>query len=206
MIWDPAHSQEKRAARAVMDAAYAAGGASGDGILLDGARMSELAEAVQCFLETDGSGETMDAEHAVLLAAHALATTGEAHAGRKLLVLGSGLVEPSEWDVTGGEAVWAVDLQRMTMRSDAVLELVFYGALRLVVEAMADLWDATAGRGVLGLRNVCRTACGMLQGGRSPADLNAVTGEIKALCQDVLRRQAGQRGWDNVPRVLALGF
>jgi hypothetical protein len=176
----------------------------GDALQLDECQTTELAAAVAAFVEQyQDSGTYIDSGFLVMLASRALSSLGEAHAAHRLIVFGSGLVKPSEWEVTGGEEVWTLDLRQMTVRDDAALELVFFSSLNIVLASIADVWDASGGRGVLGLRHVCTTASALLGGGK-PRAVSALADEIRRTCEAKLTQVHGERSWSHVPEVMNL--
>jgi len=176
----------------------------GDVLALDDGQSSELAKAVASFLEEyQDSGSYVDSGYLVMLASRALTSLGERRAAHRLLVFGSGLVHPSEWEVTGGEEVWTLDLRQITVRNDAALELIFFAGLNIVLAAIADVWDPSDGRGILGLRHVCGTASALLGGGK-PGAVSALADEIRIVCEAKLSQVHGERRWRHVPKVMNL--
>ena len=107
-------------------------------------------------------------------------------------------------EVTGEEAIWAIDLKQMTIRDDSLIELVFFSSLNIVIEYMAGVWDETAGRGVLGLRHVCCTAEALLGGARNKPEIEKLAREIRAACVQRLEQLRDARGWKDAPFVMNL--
>jgi len=176
----------------------------GDALELDAGQASELATAVASFVEEyQDSGAFVDSGYLVMLASRALSSLGQKQAAHRLVVFGSGLVRPSEWEVTGDEEVWTLDLRQMTVRDDAPLELVFFSSLNIVLGSIVDVWDASEGRGVLGLRHVCSTASALLSGGK-PRAVSALADEIRKTCEAKLKQVHGERKWRHVPAVMNL--
>ena len=62
-----------------------------------------------------------------MLASQALRSIGHGATARRLLVFGTGLVRPAEWEISAGDSMWVLDLKQITVRSDASLELIFFG-------------------------------------------------------------------------------
>ncbi len=180
-------------------------GSSLSDFLGDDARAREVATAVAAFLESRGGHEqVVDSGYLVMLASQAMSAVGEVADARRMLVFGSGLVRPSEWEVTGGDEVWTIDLHRITVADGAPLELVFFNALGMVIESIADVWDTTSGRGVLGLRHVCLTALSLLGGKRRKGAVQSLVEEIKGVCGDRLARVRQQRQWASCPVIMNL--
>lgn len=94
------------------------------------------------------------------------------------------LVRPSRWLAGPGGVVWVLDLGRVRPGVEDGLDLALLQALRSLLGTVAPVWDATGGKGALGLR-----------GSAEPA---------RAFCGEVLRRMARERGWVSVPAVLDL--
>ena len=206
MIWIPQHRDADRQAALIAHlAGTIADCASEGGVCADPDEAAELASAVAAYLEAEtGSIEGIDAGYLVLLAVQAMSSVGEPDTARRLLVFGSGLVRPAEWEVTGGGDIWTLDLRRMMFAGDAPIELLFFNTLAMIVESLAEVWDATDGNGVLGLRHVYDSAVALLGDQRPEQALNAIAREIKDTCRTRLERAQRERGWDAVPRVMNL--
>lgn len=201
MIWDV--QDQSTACRSVV-VTYLAdeiNGICGKDVLLQTSDAEEVAHAVEDFLESRGTlvGES---RFLMVLAARALSGVGEGDAAKRVYLFGSGLVSPSEWEITGREAVWTVDLLRMSVNEESAHEMLLFVSLHLVIDAMAGVWDATGGRGTLGLRHVCETARALSgHDGRAAARAAA---EIRDWCSAKLRQLATRRSWADVPQVLNL--
>lgn len=175
-----------------------------EALQLDRQQAAELASAVAMYVEQhEESGAYVDSGYLVMLTSRALSTLGEQAAAHRLLVFGSGLVRPAEWEVTGGDAIWTLDLRRMSVRDDVVLELVFFNSLNIILSSIAEVWDATEGHGVLGLRHVCTTASALLGGGKSRA-VTALADEIRDACEAKLGQVQAERNWRYVPDIMNL--
>ncbi|MBL7115822.1 MAG: hypothetical protein ISS35_08650 [Kiritimatiellae bacterium] len=162
--------------------------------------LEELANSVASYVnETHGDG-AVHAGYLVMLSSQALTAVGEHQAARRMLVVGSGLMRPAKWEVSGEDTMWVLDLREMTVQADCQLEIVFFNCLTAVLDMMGDLWDQVAGRGVLGLRHVSTTAA-VLGGGTRGGDISR---EIREMCQDRLQQIAETNGWMQVPQVLDL--
>jgi len=175
-----------------------------DGTTMRPDTVEELGKAVELFLEESPSGGTVDADSVSLLASFALAGMGEHAAARKLLLFGSGLVMPSEWTVTGDEAMWVLDLRQMTVRAETCIEIVFFRCLDGVLGGVADVWDASLGRGVLGLQHISASAAALMGTSVDAVGVECLADEVRAFCSDRLEQIAAKRGWVQTPRVLDL--
>lgn len=171
---------------------------------LDETQIHELASAVaQHVGRSADSGMYVDSGYLVMLASRALFSIGERKAAHRLLVFGTGLVQPSEWEIRGGESIWTLDLGRMLLRADASLELVFFSSLNIVIECVSEVWDATDGRGSLGLRNVGSAVVGILPSGQKRKRA-AFADEIQRGCRAKLKQIGMARGWRHVPELLTI--
>jgi len=176
----------------------------GHDLHVDDGSLEEMARAIEQFLEFRDAGPVVDSKYVLMLASQALSSIGHDHAARRLLLFGTGLMRPSEWEVTGERAVWALDLREITVRDDAPLELLFFGSLSIILESIADVWDETGGRGVLGLRHVCMAASALLGKKGTRRELSQLSEEIKETCRGKLSQIQQQRAWEMTPEVLNL--
>jgi len=169
------------------------------------AQAEEIAVAVSAFLaEHELTDSFIDAGYLVMLASRAMSSIGEETSALRLVVFGTGMVRPSEWEVTGGKEVWTVDLKQMTVKESTSLELVVFNSLNIVLDSIADVWDGSRGRGVLGLRHVCTTATALLGVGRATKAVADLSDEIRSLCEAKLEQIRSNRHWDSVPEVMNL--
>lgn len=167
-------------------------------------QVQELARAVAAFIENECRGCYRDSDSLLLLASRALSSLGARQVARRLVISGKALVRPSEWEVTGQDAMWVLDLRQITVQKGAPLELVFFNCLRLILESIAEVWDSTKGAGVLGLRHVTMSAAALLGGEKSRKEIEAMGREIKDACRARLDTVRGARGWEGVPFVMDL--
>lgn len=204
MIWDPNTTSEPDDSAIV---SYITAGITmvcGENVPVDSCTIKELARAVESFLQQECDCSFADSKYLVMLASHALSSIGERHVARRLLVFGTGLVRPAQWEVTGEEAIWVLDLKQMTVRDDGFLELVFFNSLNIILESIADVWDESSGQGVLGLRHVYSTSLALLGCSRKKREAMALAEEIKTLCSGKLGEIRDERGWKDSPLVMNL--
>lgn len=202
MIWDPNSNKESdisMVSHVVAELTAAYGGKT-----LDPAGLQELVKAVELFLSQHCKPECVDTKYLVMLVSRALSSLGEGEAARRLLVFGTGMVRPAEWEVSRGQSMWILDLKRITVRSDTPLELTFFAGLAVVLECTADVWDLTRGSGTLGLKHVCQAATGLLCGTKQQRAISDLVGEIETLCERKLCQIGETRGWEAVPGVMNL--
>ena len=204
MIWIPNGDEPANGTSIVSHIESVIAENCGDALQLDEGQASDLAIAVASFLDQNyDSGSFVDSGYLVMLASRALSSVGESQAAHRLLVFGSGLVRPSEWEVTGGQDVWTLDLRQITVRESATLELVFFTSLNIVLASIADVWEQSQGHGFLGLRHVCDTASALLGGGNKKS-VAALSDEIKHACEAKLVQIHDDRLWDHVPSIMNL--
>ena len=204
MIWDPSREETPRRSALVAQLAAELSAVCGRDLSLSEMDSEELARAVEHFLEEDVGDEVVDPESLVLLAAQALQSLGKDQAARRFLVFGAGFVRPAEWEVTTGESMWVLDLKQISVLDHAPIELLFFSGLTLILEALADVWDGTQGRGVLGLRHVCSAVCCLLADPVKGRRSQALVDEVMQVCGRKLASLASARGWQECPRVLNL--
>ncbi len=204
MIWDPDAASDRSDSAIVSHISAEIKAVCGDDLAENQANVKELARAVEVFLEKEHDSPLVDSKYLVMLASRALSSIGEGDVARRLLVFGTGLVRPSVWEVSGGKAMWILDLKQMTVKDDSSLELFFFGCLNIVLDSIADIWDETKGEGTLGLQNVCPAAAGLLGKVGKKKEVWALAGEIRALCSKKLDQIRAARGWQAAPEVINL--
>ena len=158
MIWNPDTVSEETPSAVVAHVAAEIEALCGPDGVDKSVCLHELAKAVEHYVQEHTAGPCVDSQYLILLASQALSSIGSERAARRLYLLGSGMVRPSEWEVTGDQALWILDLKQLTVRDHASLELLLFNGLRIILESICDVWDETRGRGALGLRHVCSAA------------------------------------------------
>lgn len=171
--------------------------------LVNVSSVDEIARAVGAFLESNGGTTVVASDQLIMLISRALKSIGEGRAARRLLLIGTGMVRPSEWEVVGSDAMWIVDLKQISVWNSASLEMVFFNSVRAILDAIAEVWDEKSGQGALGLRHICATVSAM-EGRAGRKGVSGLATEIKELCGDRLAQLADERGWDYVPMVMDL--
>ena len=170
---------------------------------LDDTQIRELAASVATYArQSADSGVYVDSGYLVMLATRALQSIGSKRAAHRMMVFGTGLVRPSEWEIRGGGSVWTLDLGRMVLRKEVSIELVFFSSLNIVLDSVAEVWDATDGRGTLGLRHL-NTVATTLLASRKRRQAEFVE-EVMAACRAKLRQIGKARAWGHVPELLAI--
>lgn len=204
MIWNPQDSIAPSVPEAVFSISAEINDACSDRFLLDLQGIEELAKAVECALEEQDDLARDDSKQILLLASRALSSLGEEEAARRLAILGSGTVRPSEWHVVGGRDVWVLDLSQLLAGNGTGLELAFFIAINIVLESMADVWDESSGSVVLGLRHVSPAASKLAGNSSGKKAASALAAEIRMACERKLCRMRLVRGWRESPEVLSL--
>lgn len=178
--------------------------------------LEEVAAAVADYcLQRHGSA-ALPFEYLILLCARALCGCGEEHAAQDLLeayctiplrnlchpdtdagprlqALWSGytehMVHDEYWRCVAGDPFWVVDVSQLHEAADEILELEVYEPLVRLVSNTLQIFDASSGRGGLGIRG-----CGAL-----------ARGLRQAVCSQ-LSQQAAKRGWYDTPHVIVLSL
>jgi len=204
MIWDPSRypvdATDDLVARMSAEI-WALCAAEG---LADSVSLGDLAHAVASYVVKEEGAVPADRRDLAVLASRALDVLGRPHAARRLLVMGSGLARPAEWEITGDGAMWILDLRRIAVRDDCALEIVFFAGMSLVVETLAECWDDAGGQGVLGLRHVCSTAAQLLGKRGEHASVQRLVDDTIHLCGAKLEQARRERAWRDVPLVINL--
>ena len=204
MIWDPTittSGQNSVIASYIMDEL---GEVCGRDLVVNPANIEEMACAIESFLKNNGNPTAVDSKYLVMLASRALSSIGEKQAAQRLLLFGTGLIKPAEWEITNGESMWVLDLKQITVKNDVFLELIFLNSLHIILESIADVWDESDGRGTLGLRNICCVASSLLGASGKTKKMSSLAGEIKRLCDRKLEQIGDERGWSEFPQVMNL--
>lgn len=173
-----------------------------DSMGIDAGDVQEVAMAIECFLEEQPHASCVESDSLVMLASRALSSLGEDKAARKLLLFGTGMIKPSEWEVRRGGETWILDLKQLTVRNDAPLEMVLFAGLNAILESIADVWDASSGEGTLGLRHVCSVATELLGSGARGQE--AMVAELMNTCRAKFNQLKVERNWNAVPDVMNL--
>ena len=172
----------------------------GDSLNANEARMQEIAVAIEAVMDEQGEDALRDPHVFVALAAKALLSIGEELAARRLFLLGSGVVRPSEWEVAGDRAMWILDLKSVWTSSSGLCEMEVSGCLHRILESISDVWDEVDGRGVLGLMHVED----LEKSSNARGKRLCMSTEIMDLCTGKLNRIGLEKGWAECPSVIKL--
>jgi hypothetical protein len=168
---------------------------------LDSHELRELAAGIACHAE-ELPRPPAGRSDLSRLTARALGSLGRPDAARRVLVLGSGLVRSSEWLAASPRPVWALDLHRLLLRDADHLELALFLGLDVILDAIAGLWDASSGAGILGLRRSNAASRLLLGPATSRARIARLRREVRGVCEKRLEILAAERGWSDRPQVL----
>ncbi|MDP6524128.1 MAG: hypothetical protein QGI24_09245 [Kiritimatiellia bacterium] len=172
--------------------------------LIQSGNIYDIAHAVASFIDDSDHSHSVDSSYLVMLASQALSSIGEGEAAHRVYLFGTGMVRPAQWEVSGSEAMWVLDLREMTVLADADLEIVFFNSLAMILDSIAAVWDETGGNGVLGLRHVSSAVAALLGGFESKNQMQDLTSEIKDMCTCKLESVSQDRNWESVPLVMDL--
>ena len=168
-------------------------------------RLVAVAEGVAAYLaDTAGGGDAAADGRALDLMCRALEANGETGLARRIVVCGSTLVHPATWLTANGETFWIMDLARILECEKPCLELALFERTRSVLDTFADVWDATSGKGVLGLKNLEGSAKRVLGLGTDVQRTRRLCEEIHAFCADRMTHHHRLRQWTETPVVIGL--
>jgi hypothetical protein len=166
----------------------------------------EVARAVAAYVERSPETVCLESPRLAVLTSRALRSVGRERLASRMLVFGTGLVRSSVWTTAGGARTLVLDFRRIAWRSGECHELALFAALTSLLEYIADAWDETSGRGVLGLSRLSEAAAA-LAAGKGPSRRRATLAqEIRSHCGGILDRIAASRGWAHRPALLDLDF
>lgn len=169
------------------------------------APLAEAAQGVALYLDQiEVIPEELDPRQSRELLAHALDAAGEGVLARRIRLFGNRIIYPASWIACGRETVWVLDTRHLITSRDAGMEMILFERARIVLATFADVWDATSGRGFLGLKGLDVTAATVLGSTTSDRALRALTLELRALALRHLELFRIQRGWDTAPAILTL--
>lgn len=173
-------------------------------LLVDENNIDEIARAVEMFIRDELDCSCVNSNDLIMLASKAMASVGDSLVARRFLLFGSGMIRPSEWEVTSEDSMWILDLKQITFCEDAALELIFFNAIYLLLDAISDIWDESSGKGVLALRHVCSAASTLLGDTARTKERSILMREIVEVCEKKLHQIGAKRGWMEMPHVMNL--
>lgn len=205
MIWQDSHStgttRAKIADRLLTDVPTLCGNPA----LASHLPLAEAAQGVALYLDQiEVIPEELDPRQSRELLAHALDAAGEGVLARRIRLFGNRVIYPATWIACGRETVWVLDTRQLITSRDAGMEMIFFERIRIVLATFADVWDATSGKGFLGLKGVEVSATIILGAAASPRSVRPLTLEFRSLATRHLDYFRIRRGWDTAPAILTL--
>lgn len=167
--------------------------------------LCEAAQGVAAVLrERETFPQELDPHTACTLMSRALNAAGETSLARRLHLAGTSSVYAASWITAGQDTVWTLDVKRLTAGDSPCMELILFELLRGMLNDYADVWDATSGRGVVGLKGLNDVAVSILGARTTPLAIRLLTGEMRDYCARQLDRQRQQRGWNSTPVIMSV--
>jgi len=177
----------------------------GNPMLASHPTLAEAANGVALYLDQiEVIPEEMEPRQSRELLAHALDAAGEGGLARRIRLFGNRIIYPATWLACGRETVWVLDIRQLIATPDTGMELILFERIRIVLATFSDVWDATSGRGFLGLKGLVPTVETVMGTDAPPRLIRQLTSEIRALCARHLASFQTQRGWQTAPTLLTL--
>ena len=202
MIWDadPTDTPPARRELVAQVAAEIARVAPPDG---ESQRLAQdVAWAVAAYLERQPGACCVESPRVRLLICRALSASGAPEIARRLLLRNSSVVRCAESPLAPGAPAVTLDLGQLLAPGADRTELALFAGLACLLEAVAENWDASAGHGVLELRDLRRAAGGVLGCAPRHRRAGALAAETKAFCARKLTAVQQARGWRASPLVI----
>ncbi len=146
----------------------------------------------------------LDPHTTCTLMSHALQAAGETSLARRLHLAGTASVYAASWVTAGQDTVWTLDVKRLVAGDGPSMELILFERLRAILGDYADVWDATRGRGVVGLKGLNDVAASILGSHTTPSATRLLSGEMRDYCARLLDQQRQKRGWSSTPAIMSV--
>ena len=167
--------------------------------------LCEAAQGVAAVLrEQEKFPHELNPHSSCTLMSRALEAAGETSLARRLHLAGSSSVYAASWITAGKDTVWTLDVKRLMSGDAPCLELLLFERLRGMLEDFADVWDATGGRGVVGLKGLNDVAASILGSHTTPMATRLLAGEMRDYCAQHLDRQRKRRSWSSTPVIMSV--
>ncbi len=177
----------------------------GNPALVDSPILAEAASGVAAYLDQRRAAlKDLTPARSCTLVAHALEAAGNRDLARRLRIFSTALVYRDAWAVTGAETIWVVDAGQLLMPADPRVEIVLFERLRSVLTSFADVWDATHGHGIVGLKRLVDSARDVLGPRAHMQRVKDLAAELQCVGGLHLDRLRAQRGWQATPSLLRL--
>ncbi|MCX7590126.1 MAG: hypothetical protein N2255_00715 [Kiritimatiellae bacterium] len=172
---------------------------------VDSLVLSEIAAAVEKFVLERGIDRLFEMQTLFALTSRAMLAVGEHKLAGRVLLFGTGLVQPAVWNVAGDGELWVLDVCRIISPNHEFLELSVLSSLNIILDAMAEVWDRTDGHGTLGLRRTGLRHVGAGQT-RLVGQERELAAQITDHCRWKLEQLSRTREWQTTPVVINLDF
>jgi hypothetical protein len=146
--------------------------------------------------------EDMDPRLSRDLLAQALDAAGEPGLARRIRLFGNRVIYPARWTACGDRTVWILDVSQLLTPADGLLEMMLFDRVRTVLSTFADVWDATAGEGILALKGSPKAAAALLGPDAKPGRAAALARELGARSRAALEALGPYRNWNTSPDVM----
>ena len=165
--------------------------------------IEHIAHGVAAYIEGRPGAVCVESDYVLLTATRALASMGRENLARRWVAFRSGVARFSHWAAAGSEPMLVLDISRLRL-PDGGVELALFSTVGIVLDAVADVWNESKGRGVLGLRRAADTAAALLGTPLRGRRTAALTAEVMAFCGERTRWIGEKRGWVTSPRIMNL--
>lgn len=164
----------------------------------------EIASALETYACHE-KGNLIDTTSLAVMASSAVRALGRDDLAVEAYIKGTGMVYSQKLScVENGAPVWVINTQKIFPDLHGVTELAFFSMLYRLVGGIAHFWDASGGRGALGIRKL-RKVANMFAGGKSGS--KEIERWIEMIMNSVTERIAkcsAGRHWVTKPSVLML--
>lgn len=114
----------------------------------------------------------------------------------------AGVIRPADWAGAELDRMWTLDFALLQPSEKEQHEMMLYRMVRAMIDKMLPFWDATAGEGVLGLKNL--SALHLVATSKKGEKSLTSSARLLEYVADVLKQAAAQRNWNATPAVLNL--
>ncbi len=167
--------------------------------------LCEAAQGVAAVLrERETFPHELDAHTSCTLMSRALEAAGETSLARRLHLAGTSSVYAASWITAGQDTVWTLDVKKLISSDAPCMELILFDHLRSMLDDYADVWDASSGRGVVGLKGLNEVAASILCSHTTPLATRLLADEMRDYCARHLDRKRQQRGWNSTPIIMSV--
>lgn len=181
--------------------------ACAQGALASQFRVAEAAQGVAAYLampENAEVGALPDTARLCELLAAALEASGDRALACRIRAFGSAVVYAGQWHAAPGVTVWVLNVGRLIDPGESGMELLLFERLRQLIDSMADVWDAAAGHGILGLRDLRSAARRLVPPNARASRIETAADTLRGFCGDRLEVLRHQRRWAVAPVVMCL--